>query len=232
MKKNTILLILLPVIAISCNNDDNNNHQNPSEETTKMKLKEFRGISTSKYFYHENGFVDSISVIGGGISQINISEKFIYDSQNNIQTIETIVKTYSNQMIEHKIRSFIYNELNQIETVNSHVVNRDAYMSMDYNYDSEGHLLISGRVYSNENLIQEGNLLYSYDDKKNPFYVMYPLAYVRLSDINKNNGTSTSNATETFETINWTYNQNDYPVSFQKSPVQPDDVDYAEYIYY
>ena len=61
---------------------------------------------------------------------------------------------------------------------------------------------------------------------------MYPTAYVRMNQINKNNQTSTTNTTETLEVINWSYNQNGYPVSFQKSPVIQDDIDYAKYIYY
>jgi len=233
--KKAILLTILSIIAISCNNDDssdNNEPQNPSENETTMKLKEFRGITTSKYYYHQNGFVDSISVIGGGMIQNNISKKFIYDSQKNLQTIETIVKSYSNETIDHNISTYLYNNLNQIKTVITQGVDNNAYISMNYNYNSEGLLNSSGRTYSNENLIQEGNITYTYDDKKNPYYEMYPLAYVRLNEINKNNTTSISNETETLVIINWTYNQKGYPVSFQKSPVIQDALNFAEYIYY
>lgn len=230
--KKILLFSILTLSLIACNNDDNNNTQNPTEETTTMKLKEFRGITTSKYFYHENGFVDSIAVIGGGMIQNNIYKKFIYDSQNNLQTIEILVKSYSDQTIAHVKETFEYSNLDQISAKITLNQISNSTSTTNFTYNAEGYLDNSGQIFLNGNLIQAGTIMYTFDDKKNPFYEMLPVAYNRINITNKNNQILSKTEIETLETINWTYNQNGYPISFQKSPILPDDVDYAEYIYY
>lgn len=230
--KKAILLTIISLIVISCNNDDNTNNelQNPTDNNQSLKLKEFRALATSKYFYHENGFVDSISTNRAGNISTYIQTKLHYNSENKVTSMERWVNV-SNQIIyENDI--FEYNSENLIITRRVYDENHNLKQTKNYNYNIEGYLYSSSLTYLNGNLVQDGSFFYSYDNKKNPFFEMYPMAYVRMNQTNKNNQTSTSNATETLEMINWSYNQNGYPVSFQKSPVIQDDIDYAEYIYY
>lgn len=233
--KKVILLTILSIIAISCNNDDssdNNDPQNPIENETTMKLKEFRALATSKYFYHENGFVDSTSVLNVGLIRTEIQTKLHYSLENTLSSMEQWIHLVnSGEKIYEKV-VFEYNSENLINIKRVYDENQNLKRTINYTYNIEGYLNNVGSIYSEGNLVQNGSITYSYDNKKNPFYEMYPTAYVRMNQINKNNQTSTSNTTETLEVINWSYNQNGYPVSFQKSPVIQDDIDYAEYIYY
>lgn len=228
--KKTLLYSILTLSLVACNNDENNNPQNPSEETTTMKLKEFRGITTSKYFYHENGFVDSISTSRAGNIPTEIQTKLHYNIENKLTSMERWVDVSNETIYENDI--FEYNNQNLIITRKVYDENNSLIRTTNYSYNLEGYLTYDNQTYSNGNIIDDNGIIYTYDDKKNPFFEMYPTAYIRMNQINKNNQTSVNNTTETLETINWMYNQNGYPVSFQKSPILPDDVDYAEYIYY
>jgi len=230
--KKAILLTILYTITISCNNDDNsdnNEPQNPIENETSMKLKEFRSLATSTYFYHENGFVDSISTTRLGNIPTNIESKLHYNSENRLTSMELWVDVSNENIYENDI--FEYNSEYLITTRKVYDENQNLKRTVNYSYNSEGYIFGSDLIYVDGNLVQNGNITYSYDNKKNPYFEMYPMAYIRMNQTNKNNQTSTSNTTETFEVIDWTYNQNGYPVSFQKSPVFQDDIDYAEYIY-
>nr|WP_297308369.1 hypothetical protein [uncultured Flavobacterium sp.] len=231
MKKNLLFTAII-LALFSCNNNDNSSiePQNPNENETTMKLKEFRALATSKYFYHENGFVDSISTSRAGNIPTEIQTKLHYNSENKLISMERWVDVSNETIYENDI--FEYNNENLIITKKVYDQNQNLKQNFNYTYDSDGYLNNSNLTYIEGNLVQDGSFTYSYDNKKNPFFEMYPTAYIRMNQINKNNQTSTNNATETLENINWSYNQNGYPVSFQKSPVLPDDIDFAEYIYY
>lgn len=232
--KKLILFSSIAFALISCNNDDNTNNepQNPSDNNQILKLKEFRALATSKYFYHENGFVDSTSVLNVGLIRTEIQTKLHYSLENTLSSMEQWIHLVnSGEKIYEKV-VFEYNSENLINIKRVYDENQNLKQTLNYTYNTDGNLDETGQVYANGNLVQDGNITYSYDNKKNPFFEMYPLAYIRMNQINKNNLTQTNNQTETLETINWMYNQNGYPISFQKSPVLPDDIDYAEYIYY
>lgn len=232
--KKLILFSSIAFALISCNNDDNTNNepQNPSDNNQILKLKEFRALATSKYFYHENGFVDSISTTRLGNTPTNIESKLHYNSENRLTSMERWVDVSNTNETIYEKDLFEYNNENLIVIKKVYDENQNLKQTLNYTYNTDGNLDEIGQVYANGNLVQDGNITYSYDNKKNPFFEMYPLAYIRMNQINKNNLTQTNNQTETLETINWMYNQNGYPISFQKSPVLPDDIDYAEYIYY
>lgn len=232
--KKLILFSSIAFALISCNNDDNTNNepQNPSDNNQILKLKEFRALATSKYFYHENGFVDSISTTRLGNTPTNIESKLHYNSENRLTSMERWVDVSNTNETIYEKDLFEYNNENLIVIKKVYDENQNLKQTLNYTYNTDGNLDETGQVYANGNLVQDGNITYSYDNKKNPFFEMYPLAYIRMNQINKNNLTQTNNQTETLETINWMYNQNGYPISFQKSPVLPDDIDYAEYIYY
>ena len=211
MKKNLLFTAII-LALFSCNNNDNSSiePQNPNENETTMKLKEFRALATSKYFYHENGFVDSISTSRAGNIPTEIQTKLHYNSENKLISMERWVDVSNETIYENDI--FEYNNENLIITKKVYDQNQNLKQNFNYTYDSDGYLNNSNLTYIEGNLVQDGSFTYSYD--------------------NKNNQTSTNKATETLENINWSYNQNGYPVSFQKSPVLPDDIDFAEYIYY
>lgn len=232
--KKLILFSSIAFALTSCNNDDNTNNepQNPSYNNQILKLKEFRALATSKYFYHENGFVDSISTTRLGNTPTNIESKLHYNSENRLTSMERWVDVSNTNETIYEKDLFEYNNKNLIVIKKVYDENQNLKQTLNYTYNTDGNLDETGQVYANGNLVQDGNITYSYDNKKNPFFEMYPLAYIRMNQINKNNLTQTNNQTETLETINWMYNQNGYPISFQKSPVLPADIDYAEYIYY
>lgn len=233
MKKH-LLYTAITLALISCNSDDNATiePQTPPDNEVSMKLKEFRALDTSTYFYHENGFVDSISKLRAGSTPTNIQTKLHYNSDNKLTSMERWVEISITNAIIYEKDVFEYNSENLIHVKKVYDENQNLKQTVNYTYNSDGYLYNAGLTYSEGNLVQNGSLTYSYDNKKNPFFEMYPMAYVRMNQINKNNQTSTNNATETLENINWSYNQNGYPISFQKSPVLPDDIDFAEYIYY
>lgn len=230
--KKIFLLSALTFSIISCSSDANLDNEKEYSNETTMKLKEFNAITSSKYFYHENGFLDSISIIGGGMNTTNVQSKFYYDSENKLDSVYRWIKPTSPENLIFEKDIFEYNDQSLIETKKIFDENNNLKRSLSYSYNSEGYLDISNDTYLNGNLIKSGGITYTFDDKRNPFYEMYPLAYVRMNQINKNNETSFSIGLETLGITNWSYNQNGYPISFQKNPVLPDDIDFAEYIYY
>ena len=78
---------------------------------------------------------------------------------------------------------FEYNNENLIVIKKVYDENQNLKQTLNYTYNTDGNLDENGQVYANGNLVQDGNITYSYDNKKNPFFEMYPLAYIRMNQI-------------------------------------------------
>lgn len=78
-----IALYIFGFLMIGCTSDDVTNRVDlPEIETSPsgLKIKQVEGDNITQYFYHKNGFIDSISFIGENI----IAEKIIYNNTNQI----------------------------------------------------------------------------------------------------------------------------------------------------
>lgn len=239
--KKIILLFAISVFSASCNEDnsvitDVNPVDEPIEndERVILKLKELRAQATSQYFYNENGFVDSISIHAGGRSFASGSKKMHYNSENNLSSIDIWTYPYSDSVLIFKKEIFEYNTLNQIISKKTYNELGSLTSEQNYQYNAEGYLNIQGYIYVNGNLTQEGNqTYYTYDNKPNPLYEMFPIAYNRMNTTNKNNQLSSNfPSINLFETIQYNYNEHNYPTAFQKSTVILDDIDHGVFSYY
>ena len=226
-------LLLFSVFAfslISCNNDDNS--QNPSDNNQILKLKEYRGMDYKTYYYNQNGFIDSISVIGGGMLPTDIQTKFHFNSENKLISIERWVQIVIHEESFYENDIFEYNDENLISIKKTFDENNSLIRTSNYSYNSDGYLTTGNQTYSNGNLVQDNGIIYTYDNKKNPFYDLYPMAYIRMNQINKNNTLTSGNSSENFLTFSYSYNENGYPISYQMKPEIADLEAQAQFIYY
>lgn len=228
--KKAILLTILSIITISCNNDDNS--QNPSDNNQILKLKEYRGMDYKTYYYNQNGFVDSISVIGGGMLPTNIQTKFHFNSENKLVSTERWIQIVIHEESFYENDIYEYNTENLISIKKTFDENNSLIRTANYSYNSDGYLTYGNQTYSNGNLVQDNGIIYTYDNNKNPFYDLYPLAYIRMNQINKNNTLTSGNSSEIFLSFTYFYNENSYPISYQMTPGIADLEDQAQYIYY
>lgn len=196
MKNLSFYLIALLVLS-SCDKDENHILENP---TVVLKVKKVDNEYISTYFYGSNGFVDSISMISdyGGISN-NFYKKFIYNSNDELIKIKIYQQDlfdYDNQIPIDETTIF-YDEFeytNHLITKTIHKNESGVTLGETlYNYNSEDNLMLNNSVYDGEKLIEffdnDRNVLikFSYDNKFNPYYFIYPKAYLKINNFTKNN---------------------------------------------
>ena len=194
--KKYIAFLILPFI-LCCEKEDN---VVPDVPQVILKVKKVDNEFISTYFYNDNGYVDSIAMISdyGGISQ-NYYKKFIYNENKEISKIKSYQQDlydYGNQIPINEttltITEFEYaNNLIVKSTIKD---NEDVIIEQNqYNYNASGNLVLNNAVYSGETLIEYDDeinnvrIKYNYDNKFNPYYFIYPKAYLKLNNISKNN---------------------------------------------
>lgn len=116
------------------------------------------------------------------ITKIKTYQQDLYDYENQISINEiTLTITefeYINNLI---VMSINKNEKGEITEQDNH------------NYDSSGNLVLNNSIYSDEKLIEtyddvnQVRIKYNYDNKFNPYYFIYPKAFLKLHNISKNN---------------------------------------------
>lgn len=196
MMKKILFFLALPFI-FSCDKEDENVPEIPS---VVLKVKKVDNEFISTYFYNEYGYVDSIAMITdyGGISQ-NYYKKFTYNQNKEI----TKIKTYQQDLYDYENQIPI-NEITltitEFEYINNLIVKSinknekgEITEQANHNYDSSGNLVLNNSIYSDEKLIEtyddvnQVRIKYNYDNKFNPYYFIYPKAFLKLHNISKNN---------------------------------------------
>ncbi|QGK76712.1 hypothetical protein [Flavobacterium sp. SLB02] len=112
---------------------------------------------------------------------------------------------YQNDKITH-VDNFIYNADKQLvkkQTKTEGISNRET----KYTYNKEGNLLKEKESESNE--------YYKYDDKRNPFDLVFPQAYLKIYQISKNNIKSCNWNSNSY-TYEYEYNSDNYPIKIIK----------------
>jgi len=197
MKK--ILLYNFIFLMIGCANDDMLHTTDAFDIEVPplgLKIKQVEGNNITQYFYHKNGFIDSISFIGENI----IAEKFVYNDLNQI-----IEKKYSSKKASdtnfsiHNTSYFSYNNKKQIIFIKTYNKNNVLASQQSLTYNEDGSLYNPTQIIKNGNLVQQNasqtSIIFTFDTNPNPFYNIYPKAYCAAFYVNKNNITSQKNTT-------------------------------------
>lgn len=235
MKK--LLFFCLALSLAACEDDIKDVTEKNIPETPpqglKMKMKE--GYFTHKFFYHSNGFVDSISITRNNTT----SEKFIYNNLN--QVVE--VRYHSGhpdfpQYDKDEITYYTYNSQDQIDTAKTYDKNNTLLKSESYSYNSDGSLNNPMMTVKDENLIIQksgtGTSTFTFDSFRNPYYNIYPKAYRTIKYINKNNiikRDETYGSTTVVYPSVLKYNPQNYIIEerIQNAPLDSDD--YNQFFY-
>lgn len=204
--KNIYILVLMTTFLYGCNDEIFDIQDTVTAEIplVGLKLKSKSGFISESFYYHSNGFVDSISsyhLFGG-----TFADKFIYNNSNQIIEIRNQEQFTNNpSSIEKKFYYFHYNNLNQIINKTTYNENNVLIDIVTYTYTSNGALNNANKTVLNENLISEsggGTLItYIHDTSINPYYNIYPKAYRTINYINKNNTLKQVNVYDNLETI-------------------------------
>jgi len=184
----------------------------------------------------------------GGITQ-NFYKKFVYSQNKEITRIKTYQQDlfdYENQIPINKITvtttDFEYLNNLIVKSIHKNEVGEIIKQEI-HNYDSAGNLVLNGSMYNDEQLIEyyddveQLKIKYNYDNKFNPYYYIYPRAFLKLNNISKNNIakiTYVSNNGEIQEDIKTLKYNNEYfctytGISFDN---QFDDFDKRTYFFY
>lgn len=235
MKK--LLLFCLALSLAACEDDIKDVAEKNIPETPpqglKMKMKS--GYFTHKFFYHANGFVDSLSISRNNV----ISEKFIYNNLN--QVVEVHYHSGHPDFPQYdtdEITYYTYNSLDQIDTAETYDKNNTLIRSESYTYNSDGSVNNPSMIVKDENLILQKTgsdmTAYTFDSFRNPYYNIYPKAYRTIKYINKNNVVKRE---DTFGSTTLTYpsalkyNSQNYIIEQQIQNAPLDSDDYNEFFY-
>lgn len=194
--KKYIFFLVFPFV-FSCDKEDENVPEIPS---VILKVKKVDNEFISTYFYNEYGYVDSIAMITDyvGISQ-NYFKKFTYNQNKEITKIMTYQQDlydYENQIPINKITltTTEFEYLNNLIVKSINKNEKDEIIEQaNHSYDSSGNLVLNNSIYSDEKLIETYDdvnhlrIKYNYDNKFNPYYFIYPKAFLKLNNIAKNN---------------------------------------------
>lgn len=242
MKK--VYIFLSIAIFISCSDDnaaiDQSNESLIEIAPEGLRLKTKNGMYLENYYYHSNGFVDSIHKTYQYGSPTTISEKYMYNEYNQLTQIK-VVSQWPNdpQSLTTKTHQFTYNNQNQItiETVSNE--NNDVVLSYNYSYNAQNDLISEGIVYQNGQILSESienyQNVYNYNTNINPFFIIYPSAYKKLRQISVNDVVqkTISNDLDTIiQSHSIEYNTNGFKIKEQIENAYPDTEDYIIYTYY
>lgn len=235
MKK--LLLCSIVLFLTSCSTDDFNEqpvflHESPPEG---LKIRLVEGDEVTHYFYHANGFVDSIAKVG---KDVITTEKFIYNNNNQIIKQETTKKQAAETLFYIYTTSyFTYNYKNQIASTKTYNGNNDLIKKSVHNYNEDGTLYNPTHIVKDGNLIQQNakglSNTFTFDTHRNPFFNIYPKAYRILKYINKNNitlqVTQTTNYTNGYA-YTLRYNEQGYIIQ-KLNPYNPNNSYLSNYYY-
>ncbi len=200
-----ILLYNLFFFIIACSNDDVINTVDLldiEKPPLGLKIKQVEGDNITQYFYHKNGFIDSISLVGENI----IAEKFIYNDINQIiekryaskKALDTSFSTYNTTY-------FAYNDKKQIMHLKTYNKNNTLVSQQAFTYNDDGSRYNPTQIVKDGNLVQQNasqrSTIFTFDSNPNPFYNIYPKAYCAAFYINKNNITSQKTTTPNYTNL-------------------------------
>lgn len=191
MKKNLFFFVML--FVFSCDKEDENVPEIPS---VILKVKKVENEFISTYFYNEYDYVDSVVMITnyGGISQ-NYYKKFTYNQNKEITKIKTYLEElYGPNPIDTLVSTVEYEYKNNliVRSINKNEKG-EITEQLNHNYDFSGNLIVNNSIYSDEKLmetydhVKQVKIKYNYDNKFNPYYFIYPRAFLKLNNISKNN---------------------------------------------
>ena len=169
-----------------------------------MKIKQMEGKSSQEYFYHSNGFIDSISTDKGTTA----AEKFIYNNKNQIIEVRVNYKNTNDKEFNKNTTYYTYNDDNQI--ILKEVYDKSSVLIdiKSYTYNTDGTLYNPVKIVENENLVKENApdtyITFKYDTNPNPYYNIYPKAYKILNYINKNN-LKLKTLKNSYQSLQWSY---------------------------
>jgi len=221
MKKLLNSLLVIVFLASCSNNDDNENVNQPRLiEVTEVitingELTEFGPGNSVTYEYGSNNFVNRIISSGGNTTE------YIYNTNNQIiteiftdshsDTNYEINYNYENELIINENYSvggnsndFIYNN-NQLEEIHYNNTISGNSSSISLIYDSNNNII--NRIDSSTSEVYDS---FSYDNKINPFSLLFPESYNMIKQISNNNKvySETYNVEITYE-----YNNFDLPIN-------------------
>ncbi|MBS7321469.1 MAG: hypothetical protein KIG55_07750 [Myroides sp.] len=207
-------------------------HETPPEG---LKIRLVEGDEVTRYFYHANGFVDSIAKVG---KEVITTEKFIYNDQNQIIKQKTYKKKTTETLFSIYTTSFFtYNYKNQIASTKTYNDNNILKEKSVHNYNEDGTLYNPTHIVKDGNLIQQNakglSNTFTFDTHRNPFFNIYPKAYRILKYINKNNITlQVTQATNYTNGYTYTLRYNEQGYIIQKlNPYNPNNSYLSNYYY-
>jgi len=197
-----------------------------------LKLKSIGGLFSSQYYYHENGFVDSIYKINTWQGDV-FTKKFIYNNLNQIIEVHSNEELpYAPDYNQKQIAYYTYNSVNQIISSITYDKNNVAIKYYTYSYNDDGTLLNPNKIIEKENLVREGSVKYQFDNTRNPVYNIYPKAYRLINYISKNNIIVTETDDEVLHIHTLKYNNENYIIEEHISNMPLDSDDRRGFSYY
>jgi hypothetical protein len=231
--KKIILLSVLTIGIISCSKDNNSTTENTNPTTSGIKIlkqisKDYSGgIQQSEKittFTYENNLLSKIITNTAGINEIYNAEftylngklkqkySFEYSSTSGITYPSTVMYNYTGDLITSQTSNengtnyseiYTYNSSNQLINRKEFKANGNLNDETNYEYFTDGNLSKKITLTTTPNYI---SLYNSYDNKKNPYELIFTSAYLKIKAITKNNVTSFNSKTYEYE-----YNSNNYP---------------------
>jgi len=217
--KKLLLISTLFFGFISCSDD----HELIIKQTKLLKITEetYEGgdLTSSgfiEYKYGDNNFVNELIASGG------YSIKYIYDFNNQIIKIISTDSngnsgeanySYTNGLITTETSgngnstiNYFYNNSNQLTRISGNTSNlsvNETYLTYDTNEN------VVNIIYNSE-IIDS----FEYDNKPNPFRLLFPSAYSKIKHIGNNNVILRNDANRI---TTYKYNSNNYPVEANHS---------------
>lgn len=224
MKKPIILFFTSLILGCSSNDNSTNN------ETNLKLVKEiitYPNSSTTRNYIYQNNVLSKITGNDDNseaddqtfiFSNSKLSKIKFYIRQNAEDPAKptTLVMSYKGEDIESYTSSFD-DSSNPVTTYTNTYING----RLDFQITNNGNKGFRHEYYTNGNLYKiknNGSDLFtynSYDNKKNPYYLVYPAPYLRMQIYSPNNVLNIigNNYTETYE---YEYNNYDYPTKIIK----------------
>ena len=209
MKKITLLLITL--LLISCSKDDAEEIENTKPKLTYQIIEVYENDNLQETFkitvtYGNNGFVSEVND-----SYLEHKDIFIYNEKNQLIEIQDLT--------HNTTASFIYNSKGLIieeitgdgDQVFYYTYNDKDQVITDTNKSSEGEYITNYEYNSNGNMINDGDGIYTYDNKINPVYFSATEQYSKILGNSRNNIETITRGGNTKEYI-YEYNQENYPI--------------------
>ena len=221
--KKTLFLFILSILG--CTSDDTST----VSETDLKLVKEtivYANTTVTRNFIYENNLLSKIT--GNVIDSDQDDETFTYSS-GKLMKIKlylrqnfddparpvTLIMSYDGENIQSYTSTFNDSSEPSKTITNTYVNGRLDYQTLDNGNQGFRH-----EYYENGNLhkIKSGNsdifIYNSYDNKKNPYYLVYTDPYLRMQIYSPNNALNVSgNSLETYE---YEYNSYDYPTKVIK----------------